>query len=106
MVPLSTRLHWRLWTFKKTSYYKNLRDLWNDIDIAIVVIGNREIIQTFGKVFGYNEKCASAIGDISTHFFGKDGNLVELYKNTLCADVDDLKNAKQTIAVASGKDKT
>ncbi len=92
--------------FKKTSYYKSLRDLWNDIDIAIVGIGSREIIQTFGKVFGYNEKCTSAIGDISTHFFYKDGNVVELYENTLCAERDALKNAKQTIAVASGKDKT
>lgn len=92
--------------FKKTSYYKSLRDLWNDIDIAIVGIGSREIIQTFGKVFGYNEKCTSAIGDISTHFFDKDGNVVELYENTLCAERDALKNAKQTIAVASGKDKT
>lgn len=91
---------------KKTSYYKSLCDLWNDIDIAIVGIGSREIIQTFAKVFGYNEKCASAIGDISTHFFDEDGNVVELYENTLCAERDSLKNAKQTIAVASGKDKT
>ena len=91
--------------FKKTSYYKSLCDLWNDIDIAIVGIGNREIIQTFAKVFGYNEKCASAIGDISTHFFDEDGNFVELYENTLCVERDALKNAKQTIAVASGKHK-
>ncbi len=91
--------------FKKTSYYKTLRDLWKDIDVAIVGIGNREIIRTFGEAFGYNEKCASAIGDISTHFFDEEGNLVELYENTLCAESDDLKNAKQTIAVASGEDK-
>ena len=91
---------------KKTSYYKSLCDLWNDIDIAIVGIGNREIIQTFAKVFGYNEKCASAIGDISTHFFDEDGNFVELYENTLCVEREALKNAKQTIAVASGKHKT
>lgn len=91
---------------KKTSYYKSLCDLWNDIDIAIVGIGNREIIQTFAKVFGYNEKCASAIGDISTHFFDEDGNFVELYENTLCVERAALKNAKQTIAVVSGKHKT
>lgn len=91
--------------FKKTSYYKKLYDLWGDIDIAIVGIGNSEIIQTFGKAFGYSEKCASAIGDISTHFFDEDGNILKLYENTLCAGIDDLKNAKQTIAVACGKDK-
>lgn len=92
--------------FKKTSYYKKLYDLWSDIDIAIVGIGNNEIIQTFGKIFGYNEKCISAIGDISTHFFNADGKFVELYENTLCASKEHLKNAKQTIAVASGEDKT
>jgi len=92
--------------FKRTSYYKKINDLWNDIDVAIVGIGNREIIQAFGKIFGYNEKCASAIGDISTHFFDKTGNDLELYENTLCARRDNLKNAKQTIAVACGKEKT
>ncbi len=92
--------------FKKTSYYKKLNDLWKNIDIAIVGIGNTEIIQTFGKVFGYNEKCASAIGDVSTHFFDENGNILELYENTLCAEKESLKNARQTIAVASGNDKT
>ena len=36
----------------------------------------------------------------------ENGNFVELYENTLCAERNALKNAKQTIAVASGKDKT
>lgn len=92
--------------FKKTSYYKKLYDLWNDIDIAILGIGNNEIIQTFGKIFGYNEKGISAIGDISTHFFNVNGEFVELYENTLCASKENLKKAKQTIAVACGDDKT
>lgn len=92
--------------FKKTSYYEKLNDLWNDIDVAIVGIGNSKIIQTFGKIFGYNEKGTSAIGDISTHFFDADGKFVDIYENTLCATKDNLKNAKQTIAVASGEDKT
>ena len=92
--------------FKKTSYYKKLYDLWNDIDIAVVGIGNSEIIQTFGKIFGYNEKCMSAIGDISAHFFDGNGKVVEVYENTLCASKDNLKNAKQTIAIACGENKT
>ena len=91
--------------FKKTSYYKKLYDLWGSIDIAIVGIGNSEIIQTFGKIFGYNEKCSSAIGDISTHFFNEDGEFIDLYENTLCASKENLKSAKQTIAVACGYDK-
>ena len=31
---------------------------------------------------------------------------MELYENTLCASKENLKNAKQTIAVACGDDKT
>lgn len=90
---------------KKTSYYRKLYDLWSDIDVAIIGIGNKEIIQTFGRIFGYNEKCTSAIGDISTHFFDINGKIVELYENTLCASEENIKNAKQTIAVACGDDK-
>ncbi len=92
--------------FRNTSYYRRLSELWQNIDIAIIGIGNSDIIGTFGKVFGYSEKCFSAIGDISTHFFNKDGNFVELYENTLCASVENLKNAKETIAIACGDDKS
>ncbi len=92
--------------FKKTSYYKRLNDLWNDIDVAIVGIGNKEITRTFSEIFGYNEKYVSAIGDVSTHFFDEDGNILEMYENTLCVGKENLKKAKQTIAVACGKDKT
>ena len=91
---------------KKTSYYKKIYDLWNEIDVAVVGIGNKEIISVFGNAFGYNEKCATAVGDISTHFFDESGNIVKLYENTLCAQSNNLKNAKQTVAVACGKDKT
>lgn len=92
--------------FKKTSYYKKLSDLWNNIDIAVVGIGNTEMIQRIGKIFGYNEKCISAVGDISTHFFNIEGTFVELYENTLCASKENLKNAKYTVAIACGADKT
>ncbi|MBR5505044.1 MAG: hypothetical protein IKV73_01875 [Clostridia bacterium] len=90
---------------KKTSYYQKLTALWDNIDVAIVGIGNKDIIRIFGKIFGYSEKCVSAVGDISTHFFNEEGEFVELYENTLCASVENLKNASQVIAVASGDDK-
>ncbi len=91
--------------FKNTSYYKRLCDLWNDIDVAVIGIGNSEIIRTFGKIFGYREKCSSVIGDVATHFFDADGRLLDIYENTLCASKENLKNAKETIAVASGENK-
>lgn len=91
--------------FKKTSYYKKLYDLWENIDLAIVGIGNDAIIRAFGRIFEYNEKCNLAVGDISTHFFDERGQFVELYENTLCASREHLKRAKETVAVASGKSK-
>ena len=92
--------------FKKTSYYKEVAELWNSIDIAIVGIGDYSIIRTFGEIFGYSQKSASVTGDISTHFFDSSGNFIDLYENMLCASRDNLLNAKQTIAIACGDEKT
>ena len=90
---------------KKTSYYKKLQELWNDIDLAVVGIGNTEILDLFGSTFGYSEKNDKAIGDIATHFFSEDGEVLGLYENTLCASLDNLKNAKSIVAVACGEGK-
>ena len=91
--------------FQKTSYYKKLADLWHDMDIAVLGIGNREIIEAFGKNFGYNEKGHAAVGDVATHFFDENGNFLELYENTLCIGTAELKKAGETIAVACGANK-
>lgn len=90
---------------KNLSYYKKIHNLWNSADIAIVGIGNTEILDVFGKTFGYSERHSEVIGDIATHFFNEKGEFVDLYQNTLCASADDLKNAKQTVAIACGDDK-
>ncbi len=86
--------------FKNTSYYKKLLSLWENIDIAVVGIGDTKVLRTFGKAFGYSEKSSDAVGDVATHFFDADGNFLDLYDNTLCASRDDLKKAKNTIAIA------
>lgn len=90
---------------KKLSYYIKIRNLWSDADIAIVGIGNTEVLEIFGKTFGYSEKSPQVIGDIATHFFTQKGEFVKLYDNTLCASADDIRNSKQTIAVACGNNK-
>ena len=90
---------------RKLSYYQKLQALWSSADLAIVGIGNREILDVFGKSFGYSEGHSQIIGDIATHFFTEAGELVELYRNTLCAGAEDLKNCRQTVAVACGSDK-
>ena len=90
---------------KKLSYYKKMQERWNSADIAIVGIGNTEILDIFGKTFGYSEKHSQISGDVATHFFSENGKLIELYENTVCASADDLKNTKETIAIAFGNDK-
>ena len=91
--------------FKKTSYYKKIQGLWNEIDLAVVGIGNTEILDHFSKTFGYSKNNDAAIGDIATQFFNQNGEILGLYKNTLCASYENLKNAKQTVAIACGEDK-
>ncbi len=90
---------------KKLSYFKKMENLWNSTDLAIVGIGNREILEVFSSTFGYNEQSAEVVGDIATHFFNEKGELVNLYENTLCAGADSIRRAKQTIAIACGNDK-
>lgn len=79
--------------------------LWDNIDIAIVGIGNTEIVDLFKQTFGHCDKYTEAIGDVATHFFTDKGKIIELYKNTSRASVDNLKNAKTTIAIACGNSK-
>ena len=90
---------------QKLSYYKKMQELWQNADIAIVGIGNTEVLDIFGKTFGYSNNHAHAIGDIATHFFDENGDFVTLYPHSLCASAKDLKNAKQTIAIACGDHK-
>lgn len=90
---------------QQLDYYKQMQELWNTADLAILGIGNTEILDIFGKTFGYSDIHCQAIGDVATHFFDKNGRFVNLYRNTLCASVDNIRNAKESIAIACGKDK-
>jgi len=90
---------------QRLSYYKKMQELWRSADIAIVGIGNTEILDLFGKTFGYSPNHAQVIGDIATHFFDENGTCMNLYEHSLCASAEDLKTAKQTIAIACGDHK-
>ena len=90
---------------RQLGYYKQMQEMWNTADLAILGIGNTEILDIFGKTFGYSEIHAQAIGDVATHFFDQNGTFVNLYRNTLCASVENIKNAKESVAIACGKDK-
>ena len=90
---------------RQLDYYKQMQEMWNTADLAILGIGNTEILEIFGKTFGYSDIHNQAIGDIATHFFDQNGRFVNLYSNTLCASVDNIKNAKESVAIACGKEK-
>ena len=82
-----------------------MQEIWDTTDLAILGIGNTEILEIFGKVFGYSKIHDQAIGDVATHFFDKDGHFVDLYENTLSASVENIRNAKESVGIACGKDK-
>ena len=90
---------------KQLSYYRKMQDMWNTADLAILGIGNTDILEIFGRTFGYSNIHNQAIGDVATHFFDKNGDFINLYENTLCASADNIKNAKESIAIACGKEK-
>lgn len=104
-LPYRTDDHQDRLLLEKTSYFKKIQSLWDDIDIALVGIGNTEIIKKFGETFGYSFAQTNIVGDISTHFFDGSGTLQQLRSNTMCASVDNLRNAKKVIAIACGDDK-
>ncbi|MCI2057372.1 MAG: hypothetical protein LKJ86_09580 [Oscillibacter sp.] len=85
---------------KKTSYYKKMSAHWDEIDLAIVGIGNTTMVQLFEDVFGYHEKSDCAVGDIATHLFTADGTLIAPYDHALCASAENLKTARETVAIA------
>lgn len=89
--------------FKRTSYYKNLKARWEDIDLAIVGIGDNTALQLLENSLGQNaQRRTSVAGDIATHFFTEDGSLIGMDSNTLCASTENLKAAKLTVAIACG----
>ena len=90
---------------KKTSYYKRMEELWDNIDVALLSIGNCEIPKLFQQTFGYVERYDEAVGDLLTHFFTQDGKFLSSQKNKLRASVKNLKNAKKVVAVTCGSDK-
>ena len=90
---------------KQLSYYQKLQAMWDTADLAILGIGNTEILDIFRNTFGGTRLQAQIVGDIATHFFDKEGHITELYQHKLCADVQNIKNAKQTIAIACGSEK-
>lgn len=90
---------------KRTGYYKKVQALWEQIDVALVGIGNADVVTMFGSAIGLPVDAVGIAGDIATHFFDKNGCFTDRHQNTLCADAENIRAARQTIAIACGCDK-
>lgn len=90
---------------KELSCYQTMQKLWEQADLAIVGIGNTEVYRIFTQTFGHSRHAGTIVGDVATHFFDGAGTLVKPYANTLCATAENIRNAKQTVAVACGDEK-
>ncbi len=103
--PYLTENEQDLLLLKKTGYYKKVQTLWKQIDLAIVGIGNRDIVSRFGSIIGCPVQTDCIAGDIATHFFDRHGALIHTKTHKLCASVEDIQNAKKIIAIACGSKK-
>ena len=90
---------------KRLSYYKKMEQLWHTADVAILGIGNREVLDIFSETFGVGECHRQVTGDLATHFFDETGTFIPLYHNALCASIEDLRRCKQAVAIACGNHK-
>ena len=90
---------------KRTKAYKDVCLLWENMDIALVGIGNIKTVNDLRRNFDKTAIDCDFMGDIVTHIFDKDGNIVNLSQDSLCVPFENIKRAKNTIAVAYGSSK-
>lgn len=91
--------------FQRTSYYKDMQKQWSCFDIAIIGIGNNTAFRLLNPAFTESENTKQVVGDVATHFFSGNGELVEVNDHTLRISANYLKNRGGKIAIAYGNDK-
>lgn len=91
--------------FQHTHYFQRMQQEWNNLDIALMGIGNDQGFQLLNPNFKKNDQTKKIIGDVATHFFTREGILVPSSEYTLRISEEQLKNVKEKIAVAYGDDK-
>ncbi|MDD5016914.1 MAG: sugar-binding domain-containing protein [Eubacteriales bacterium] len=100
-------------TIKRDSRIKMVLDLGKEANIAVFSIGqmsDQSVLVERGAITLDDMKvlsAAGAVGDIGTHYFDIDGNIVnKAYEvRTIGIELDDLKKKKHRIGVAVGADK-
>ena len=91
---------------KRTQAYKDICALWEQMDIAVVGIGNIKTVNDLRKNFDKKSiEDDNSVGDIVTHIFDREGKIISSNQDSLCVAFDEIKKAKNTIAVAFGSSK-
>lgn len=91
--------------FQHTHYFQRMQQEWDDLDVALMGIGNDQGFQLLNPNFTKNDQTKKVIGDVATHFFTREGTLIPSNEYTLRISQEQLKNVKEKIAVAYGDDK-
>ena len=91
--------------FKRTHYFQRMQREWNNLDVAIMGIGNNKGFQLLNPNFKTNNHTQKAVGDVATHFFTSDGTPIPYDELTLRISKEQLQNVKEKIAIAYGDDK-
>ena len=95
--------------FRRTAVYETIKSQWQSIDLAVLGVGVHPRYESGGREAYPGEKGRipdAAVGDMITHYFDSEGRFLPAEYDLLCADVDDLRNAKHVLAVAGGREKT
>jgi DNA-binding transcriptional regulator LsrR (DeoR family) len=91
--------------FKRTHYFQQMEQEWNNLDVALIGIGNNKGFRLLNPDYAEKGQIETVIGDVSTHFFTREGTAISSNELTLRISREQLKNVKEKIAVAYGDDK-
>lgn len=91
--------------FRRTHYFQSMQREWNNLDVALMGIGNNQGFQLLNPNYEKSGQAKRACGDVATHFFTREGVAIACDELTLRISQEQLKAVKEKIAVAYGDDK-
>ncbi|GAA0346693.1 sugar-binding transcriptional regulator [Oceanobacillus oncorhynchi subsp. oncorhynchi] len=97
----------------KSGYFEEISTVWNLLTVAVFGIGSMEISGEriwkafYGNAVTQEFKRDNIVGDICSHFFDIDGNVVQtsVTDRTINIGLDKIRNARYSIGVAESREK-
>ena len=91
---------------------EHLKEYWDNLDVAIIGIGNppiiaKTLIYEFSPDYLKKIRSSKAVGDILSHFYFNNGKVLnlEMSYSLVAYKIDKLKEMKEVIAIAAGESK-